>query len=196
MRSTAMAERAGEELPEGAPSAGMPATPSPSSSSASGAAIPVAARTGCECGPRKRRRSARIDLDDRISRASRDMKQAQKQLASARAQARNERRRKQRLVKKAAALTVQDLQRIAELKRGGLWDPAGGLPPLELLEKEPGLSAARMRAEAGPRPSGGDAARPQTAEEKAPAALEVIAMQPAEDCGMTDPDEAADVGRT
>ena len=112
-RSAAMAEYDGEELTGSAPAAGMQATPSPSSSSMSGPAIPVVARTACECGPRKRRRSARIDLDDRIFHATRDMKLAQKQLASARAQARNEKRRKQRLVKKAAALTVQDLQRIA-----------------------------------------------------------------------------------
>ena len=57
------------------------------------------------------------------------------------------------------------------------------------------MSAAHMLAEAGPRPSGGDAARPQTAEERAPAALEVIAVWPAQDCGVTDPDEVAEAGR-
>ena len=50
------------------------------------------------------------------------MKAAQKEVAEARRQARNERRKKQRLIKKAANLSAEDLERIAVLKRCGLAD--------------------------------------------------------------------------
>ena len=49
-------------------------------------------------------------------------------MAEARVQARNERRKKARLLKKAAALSPQDLERIAALKRCGLRDPSLGVP--------------------------------------------------------------------
>ena len=45
----------------------------------------------------------------------------------ARRAARNERRRKSRLMKKAATLTPEDLERIAVLKRCGLYNPTGEL---------------------------------------------------------------------
>ena len=112
-----------------APAAALPATPTASASSgtASVASSPQGA-PGTAVVVRKRRRAARIDLDDRISSASKNMKLAQKQMGKARAEARNERRKKQRLVRKAATLSTEDLHRMAELKRGGLWDPAAGLP--------------------------------------------------------------------
>ena len=73
-----------------------------------------------------RMRKPPIDIDTRIAAARQMMKAAQKQVAAARSQARNERRKKQRLVKKAATLTPEDLERIAVLKRCGV-DPAGHL---------------------------------------------------------------------
>ncbi len=45
-------------------------------------------------------------------------------VTEARKQARSEKRKKQRLVRKAASLTPEDLKRIAILKRCGLWQPS------------------------------------------------------------------------
>lgn len=74
---------------------------------------------------RKRRKAAlpRIDLDTAIAEARDAMKQAAKMLQDAKSTARNERRKKARLLKKAASLNSEDLERIAVLKRCGLWDP-------------------------------------------------------------------------
>ena len=60
-----------------------------------------------------------IDLDNYIKSASEAMRAAQKQVNACKAMAKNERRKKQRLVKKAAALSPSDLERIATLKRCG-----------------------------------------------------------------------------
>ena len=68
---------------------------------------------------RKRPRKPDIDLDDAIRSAAAAMKAAQKKVQEAKSQARNERRKKQRLLKKAAALNADDLERIAVLKRCG-----------------------------------------------------------------------------
>ena len=68
----------------------------------------------------KRRRRPTIDIDDCIYQAREQLKKAKKIVAAAKAEARNERRRKQRVVKKAASLSLEDLERIAVLKRCGL----------------------------------------------------------------------------
>lgn len=52
-------------------------------------------------------------------------------MADARRNARNEKRKKQRLMKKASSLTAEDLERIAVLKRCGLWNPAETAVPGE-----------------------------------------------------------------
>jgi hypothetical protein len=65
----------------------------------------------------------RIDLDDSIAKAQESFKLAAKAMAKARAEARNEKRKKARLYKKCAQLSALDLERIAVLKRSGLWDP-------------------------------------------------------------------------
>ena len=71
--------------------------------------------------PKKERpKRPRIDLDDSIAQAKAAMKAAQKEVAEARRVARNERRKKQRLLKKAVTLSPDDLERIAVLKRCGL----------------------------------------------------------------------------
>ena len=70
--------------------------------------------------PKSRAKRPRIDYDDSIAKARAAMLKAQKDVADARRVARNERRKKQRLVKKAAALSPDDLERIAVLKRCGL----------------------------------------------------------------------------
>ena len=71
-------------------------------------------------GVARRAKKPRIDLDDTIAAARAAMQKAQKEVAEARRAARNERRKKQRLVKKAGTLSADDLERIAVLKRCGL----------------------------------------------------------------------------
>jgi len=61
-----------------------------------------------------------IDLDEHIRKAQDAIKQARKQVQTARMQAKLEKRKKQRLMRKASALNVEDLERIAVLKRCGL----------------------------------------------------------------------------
>jgi hypothetical protein len=63
-------------------------------------------------------------LDSYIDQATQAMKQAQKKVNEAKALARNERRKKQRLLKKAASLSPADLERIAVLKRCGMMPTA------------------------------------------------------------------------
>ena len=66
-----------------------------------------------------RTRKPSIDLDAAISDATSAMKAAQKRVQQWKAQAKNDRRKKQRLLKKAASLKPEDLERIAVLKRCG-----------------------------------------------------------------------------
>ena len=73
---------------------------------------------------RGRPKRPRIDYDESIAQARAAMVKAQKSVAEARRVARNERRKKQRLVKKAASLSPDDLERIAVLKRCGLHFPS------------------------------------------------------------------------
>ena len=58
-----------------------------------------------------------IDLDDHIRKAQDAIKLARKQVQQARVQAKLEKRKKQRLLRKASNLNVEDLERIAVLKR-------------------------------------------------------------------------------
>ena len=57
------------------------------------------------------------------------MKAAQKSVAKARAAAKQEKRKKTRLLKKASNLSATDLEQIAVLKPTGLWDPSTSGPP-------------------------------------------------------------------
>ena len=68
----------------------------------------------------KRRPRPTIDIDSAIQDCKQKLKDAQKKVAAARLHQRNEKRRKQRVVKKAASLSLDDLERIAVLKRCGL----------------------------------------------------------------------------
>ena len=70
--------------------------------------------------PKAKRVKPIIDLDDHISKAQEATKMARKQVQQARAQAKLEKRKKQRLLRKASTLNVEDLERIAVLKRCGL----------------------------------------------------------------------------
>ena len=88
------------------------------------AAAPAADAPAQHGQKKERTKRPRIDLDDSISKAKQAMKAAQKSVAEARKVGRNERRKKQRLLKKAIGLSADDLERIAVLKRCGL-DPTG-----------------------------------------------------------------------
>ena len=92
----------------------MPAASTPEASTA-------ASPTG-----RKREKRPRIDLDDSIALAKAAMQKAMKEVSDARRVGRNERRKKQRLIKKAGILSAEDLERIAVLKRCGLYQPSSG----------------------------------------------------------------------
>jgi hypothetical protein len=75
---------------------------------------------------RKRSKKPHIDYDAKIAEASTLIKNMSKAVTAAKSAQRNERRKKQRLLKKAACLSPDDLERIAVLKRCGLWT---GQPP-------------------------------------------------------------------
>ena len=83
---------------------------------------------------RKRRRAPKIDIDVAIAKHMEEVKAAAKLVTEAKRLARNEKRRKTRLIKKASSLTATDLERIAVLKRCGLWNPAVAAPTAEQAE--------------------------------------------------------------
>ena len=68
-----------------------------------------------------RRVMPRLDLDDSIAAAREAIKQAKKDMMEARRVNKNEKRKKKRLLRKAAQLSSEDLERIAVLKRSG-WE--------------------------------------------------------------------------
>ena len=112
----------------------MPAVPASNNmAAAAGAASAQAAVAGAPGMPDKvarptavRRKQGKIDYDNNIARKKVEMKDLSRELRRTKADSRNEKRKKQRLVRKAAQLTIQDLHRIAALK-AGIWDPALGL---------------------------------------------------------------------
>lgn len=75
----------------------------------------------------KSKKAARpkIDLDDEIRRANDLAAMSRKMLVAARNSSRNNRKAKQRLIKKAGKLSPEDLERIAVLKRCGLFVDQG-----------------------------------------------------------------------
>ena len=69
---------------------------------------------------RRKRVHPTTDLDASIEKARKAVQDAQKAMRDARATAKNDRRRRARLIKKAATLLAKDLDRIAVLKRCGM----------------------------------------------------------------------------
>lgn len=86
----------------------------------------------------------RIDIDERIDEAKASLKAAAKAMGVARSQARNEKRKKVRLTRKAAQLSAEDLDRIAVLKRTGLWAPELSDPNISRVSE--GSAAAMVTA--------------------------------------------------
>ena len=72
-------------------------------------------------GNRKQEKKPGIDYDAKIQEAAASIKEMSKAMAAAKSAQKNERRKKQRLLRKAACLSPEDLERIAVLKRCGLW---------------------------------------------------------------------------
>ena len=67
----------------------------------------------------------KIDLDDEIRRANDLAAMSRKMLLAAKNVSRNNKKAKQRLIKKAGKLSPEDLERIAVLKRCGMYDEDG-----------------------------------------------------------------------
>lgn len=109
-----------------AAAAALGAAPAPSPGTPNPGPLGEAAPAGT---PEKRKRPARpkIDIDAKIKDLSKDIAAAQRLLKENKTLQRNERRKKQRLIKKAAGLSSTDLERIAVLKRCGLWEPGQGV---------------------------------------------------------------------
>ena len=74
-------------------------------------------------GRPKKNSRPKIDIDDEIQEANRLAEVTKKMMLAAKSAQRNSRRSKQRLVRKAGKLSASDLERIATLKRCGLFVP-------------------------------------------------------------------------
>ena len=96
----------------------IPVVPAASCAQVTGPAF-IPRATGPRLG-KKRRDKPEIDLDDHIRKAQMTIKIARTQVREARLLAEHARRKKQRLVRKASTLNVEDLERMAVLKRCGL----------------------------------------------------------------------------
>ena len=92
---------------------------------ASGAAAGARADTRASARSQKAARP-KIDLDEEIRRANDLAAMSRKMLTAAKNVSRNNRKAKQRLIKKAGKLSPEDLERIAVLERCGLFEGGPG----------------------------------------------------------------------
>ena len=95
---------------EGAPSTGE---------AASSAAVQASGKA--KARGRGRPVRPRIDLDEQITQANKLAEVSKKMLSAAKTAQRNQKKQKQRLIRKAGKLSAEDLERIAVLKRCGLY---------------------------------------------------------------------------
>ena len=95
----------------------------------------------------------KIDIDDEIEQANRMAEVTKKMMLAARAAQRNSRRAKQRLVRRAGKLSPADLERLAVLKRCGLYieapDASSG-DTASVASSSASSSAASSASSAGP----------------------------------------------
>lgn len=105
----------------------------PADEHAGPAAVPKAKARGRP----KAQLKGRIDIDERIDAARATVRAAAKAMGTARALARLEKKRKNRLTRKASQLSAEDLERIAVLKRTGMWAPELAEPVIERLSIQP-----------------------------------------------------------
>ena len=148
----------------------LQAEPNGAMAAAASAEAPAPAAEAPEAQGQKKGRTKRprIDLDDSITQAKQAMKAAQKTVAQARKMGRNERRKKQRLLKKAIGLSADDLERIAVLKRCGLENASskGSVTPQDGVQPPMAASASSSRPEA-PVPAGSESPAQKMAENNA-----------------------------
>jgi len=151
------------------------------SGAAGSAAAPAAAFTPgtpekVPRAPGDRRKKGKIDYDHHIEMKKLEMKELGRVLKKTKADSRNEKRKKQRLVRKAASLTVTDLHRIAALKKAGIWDPGLGLVEVPCAAADG--AAARPSPEVGPDPAAPAALVAPAAASSTPVALEAVHAGP------------------
>ena len=129
----------------------------------------VAAAAGA---PKKKGRPSKgsrpkIDIDDEIAEANRMAEVTKKMMLAARAAQRNSKRAKQRLVRRAGKLSSADLERLAVLKRCGLY--------IEPLDASSGDSTSvASSASSSSASSGSPASGPPTANVKLLAAMSKV----------------------
>ncbi len=132
------------------------AASAPAASTGAGAPLtPVAPKAA----GKKRARAPKIDLDAAILKHQEEAKKAAKLIAEARKQVRNEKRKKQRILKKCSELSTEDVERMLILKRCNLWDPKNGLV-METGEEEVPEAPAAAAAAADAAASGSGEAPP------------------------------------
>lgn len=104
-----------------------------------------------------RRKAGKIDYDAHIAAKKEQIKTLAKELKKTKADSRNEMRKKARLVRKASQLTLDDLHRIAALKKSGIWDPALGLPDVPVAGADAAASDGAVMSGLLPPPTAADA---------------------------------------
>ena len=111
------------------------------------AASPAAAKASLQ---KKKALRPKIDLDDEIRRANDLAAMSRKMLTAAKNVSRNNRKAKQRLIKKAGKLSPEDLERIAVLKRCGMYDEDGEEKETDNAAGESPGKSGEKRSPAGP----------------------------------------------
>jgi hypothetical protein len=96
---------------------------------------------------RKRAKRPDIDYDEKIQEATKNIKEMARAMTAAKSAQKNERRKKQRLVKKASALSPEDLERVAVLKRCGMWTAEGTGPLALQRHAEPAAAREASRGD-------------------------------------------------
>ena len=114
---------------------------------AASAASPAAAKASPQS---KKASRPKIDLDEEIRRANDVAAMSRKMLQAAKNVSRNNRKAKQRLIKKAGKLSPEDLERIAVLKRCGLYEEDGEEEQTDNAEGEEHGKAGEKKRPAGP----------------------------------------------
>ena len=111
------------------------------------AASPAAAKASLQ---KKKVLRSKIDLDDEIRQANQLAAMSRKMLTAAKNVSRNNRKAKQRLIKKAGKLSPEDLERIAVLKRCGMYDEDGEEKETDNAAGESPGKSGEKKSPAGP----------------------------------------------
>ena len=125
---------------------------------AASAASPAAAKASPQS---KKALRPKIDLDDEIRRANDLAAMSRKMLQAAKNVSRNNKKAKQRLIKKAGKLSPEDLERIAVLKRCGMYEEDGEEEQKDNAEGEEHGKSGEKKRPAGP--SAAEIKRPKLA---------------------------------